>query len=140
MAAGCDRLHVHASNQPMSFVILSILQNFRYAVVTSVAKYLDRAQLDWFSACMLPVPSLFTFVHPQNAYLCSADRCLCTGEKGLGKSGKLLHFKGSTFHRVIPGFMCQVCHYNVYFWMDNNIQVYPVLISFSWICLRNLGE
>mmetsp|Transcript_32125 Transcript_32125/g.93856 ORF Transcript_32125/g.93856 Transcript_32125/m.93856 type:complete len:175 (+) Transcript_32125:82-606(+) len=34
-------------------------------------------------------------------------RCLCTGEKGLGKSGKLLHFKGSTFHRVIPGFMCQ---------------------------------
>jgi hypothetical protein len=30
-------------------------------------------------------------------------RCLCTGEKGRGRSGKLLHFKGSTFHRVIPG-------------------------------------
>merc|ERR1712019_312665 len=34
-------------------------------------------------------------------------RCLCTGEKGAGKSGKPLHFKGSKFHRVIPEFMCQ---------------------------------
>ena len=32
-------------------------------------------------------------------------RCLCTGEKGKGKSGKPLHFKDSVFHRVIPGFM-----------------------------------
>ncbi|KAL8482083.1 hypothetical protein ACS0TY_028288 [Phlomoides rotata] len=34
-------------------------------------------------------------------------RALCTGEKGIGKNRKLLHFKGSTFHRVIPDFICQ---------------------------------
>jgi peptidylprolyl isomerase len=35
-------------------------------------------------------------------------RCLCTGEKGTDEgSGKPIHFKGTTFHRVIPGFMCQ---------------------------------
>ena len=34
-------------------------------------------------------------------------RALCTGENGTGKSGKPLHFKGSSFHRIIPQFMLQ---------------------------------
>ena len=52
------------------------------------------------------VMELFASVVPKTA---ENFRALCTGEKGVGKSGCKLHFKGSVFHRVIPGFMCQVC-------------------------------
>ncbi|KAF8822996.1 peptidyl-prolyl cis-trans isomerase [Cardiosporidium cionae] len=34
-------------------------------------------------------------------------RALCTGERGVGKLGKPLHYKDSPFHRLIPGFMIQ---------------------------------
>lgn len=50
------------------------------------------------------VMELFADTTPQTA---ENFRALCTGEKGKGRSGKPLHYKGSTFHRVIPGFMCQ---------------------------------
>ena len=32
---------------------------------------------------------------------------LCDGSAGVGNAGKPLHFKGSKFHRIIPGFMAQ---------------------------------
>lgn len=47
---------------------------------------------------------LFADIVPKTA---ENFRCLCTGERGMGKSGKPLTYKGSTFHRVIPDFMCQ---------------------------------
>jgi cyclophilin family peptidyl-prolyl cis-trans isomerase len=47
---------------------------------------------------------LFDGVVPKTA---ENFRCLCTGEKGMGRAGKPLHYKGSIFHRVIPGFMLQ---------------------------------
>ena len=34
-------------------------------------------------------------------------KCLCTGEKGETKTGQKLHYKGSTFHRIIKDFMIQ---------------------------------
>ncbi|KAK4057846.1 peptidyl-prolyl cis-trans isomerase cpr6 [Microbotryomycetes sp. JL221] len=50
------------------------------------------------------VMELFNDVAPRTA---ENFRALCTGEKGVGKSGKSLHYKGSTFHRIIKRFMCQ---------------------------------
>ncbi|KAE9451218.1 hypothetical protein C3L33_16858, partial [Rhododendron williamsianum] len=50
------------------------------------------------------VMELFADTTPKTA---ENFRALCTGEKGIGKAGKPLHYKGSSFHRIIPSFMCQ---------------------------------
>merc|ERR1719432_323945 len=51
------------------------------------------------------VIELFSDITPKT---CENFRCLCTGEKGIGKiTGKPLHYLGSTFHRVVKDFMLQ---------------------------------
>jgi len=50
------------------------------------------------------IMELFADIVPKTA---ENFRALCTGEKGMGKQGKALHFKSSKFHRIIPNFMCQ---------------------------------
>lgn len=59
--------------------------------------------LDWYDGLCVPL-QLRADVVPKTS---ENFRALCTGEKGVGASGKPLHFKGSSFHRVIPNFMCQ---------------------------------
>ena len=47
---------------------------------------------------------LFSDVVPRTA---ENFRCLCTGERGIGRCGKPLHFRGVPFHSVIPGYACE---------------------------------
>lgn len=60
--------------------------------------------LDCWKNCSLLkklLPNLF------NLFSCPLVFHMILGEKGIGKSGKALHYKGSKFHRIIPSFMLQ---------------------------------
>jgi len=77
-----DSDHVTSENNPRVFFDIEI-----------GGKKIGRIQME-----------LFSTITPKTA---ENFRALCTGEKGGGKSGMDLHYKGSSFHRVMPDFMCQ---------------------------------
>ena len=55
------------------------------------------------TTALSPVPQLFADTVPKTA---ENFRALCTGEKGNGREGKPLHYKGSAFYKIIPNFTC----------------------------------
>jgi len=82
-----------------------------YTNIRNNATWLPLARKFFFEISIGGVPEanrivmeLYNDIVPKTA---ENFRCLCTGEKGIGKMNKPLHFKNSIFHRVIPNFMCQ---------------------------------
>lgn len=56
------------------------------------------------------------------------------GEKGVGVStGKPLHYKGCLFHRVIKGFMAQVCSLSLSF------SLFDICILCYLLRINNVG-
>lgn len=73
---------------------------------TRIHQLLRHAALEEHLLLPLFLPAPLPLLLPPGwlSYLQSC-RALCTGEMGMGRKGKPLHYKGCIFHRVIPDFM-----------------------------------
>ena len=84
-----------------------------YATKTkeTIMKYTNESNPKVFFKIMVDSKAIGVVVFElmANAFPILAEnfRRLCTGENGKGSYGKPLHYKGSTFHRIYPDFICQ---------------------------------
>uniref|UniRef100_A0A0G4HJ06 Peptidyl-prolyl cis-trans isomerase n=1 Tax=Chromera velia CCMP2878 TaxID=1169474 RepID=A0A0G4HJ06_9ALVE len=94
---------VVSRSAPRSAALLSKVRNARSSVSMANPKVFFDVAIDGEDAGRVEF-ELFSDVVPKTA---ENFRALCTGEKGQGRSGKPLSYKGCKFHRVIPQFMIQ---------------------------------
>ncbi|KAJ5080299.1 peptidyl-prolyl cis-trans isomerase cyp63 [Anaeramoeba ignava] len=87
----------------ISILLLSSVEAKKKKKKNNNPKVFFDVEIDGESAGRI-VFELFSDIVPKTA---ENFRALCTGEKGVGQSGKPLHYKGSKFHRIIPQFMVQ---------------------------------
>ncbi|CAL9147343.1 unnamed protein product [Musa hybrid cultivar] len=71
------------------------------------------------------VMELYSDVVPKTAGNC---RALCTGERGVERSGKPLHYKGTRFLRVTPGFISSICMEKAP-WLDGEQVVFGRVVA-----------
>jgi len=83
-----------------------LLRTFVHFVLVSLS-------LSVLFGCMIWWRHIRCFSHLQFEHRhCAYYTIYLTGEKGIGGSGKPLHYKGSRFTRIIPGSLCQGVVFN----------------------------
>eukprot|EP00913_Durusdinium_trenchii_P006751 g6347.t1 len=79
-------------------MLYASLSHEQFFLASSSQVFLE-ISFDGVSAGRLEI-ELFSDQVPET---CENFRCLCTGERGRGQSGKRLTYLGAVFHCVIPG-------------------------------------